>query len=64
MGYVSGGAAHKSTSWASRFIVFGFGIFIYVSVASYTANLASFMITVATPNGIISTYSEIGLVRH
>jgi hypothetical protein len=59
LGYVSGGVAHTSTGWAGRFIVLGFGWFVYISVSSYTANLASFMISTVVPLGLISTYGDI-----
>ena len=40
MGYVNGGAPHAATSWASRIVLFGYCFFMYISVSSYTANLA------------------------
>mmetsp|Transcript_7423 Transcript_7423/g.17958 ORF Transcript_7423/g.17958 Transcript_7423/m.17958 type:complete len:715 (+) Transcript_7423:3-2147(+) len=59
MAYVSGGAAHQGTTWPGRLIILGFGFFIYISVSSYTANLASFMMTAPAEVGLISLYSDI-----
>jgi len=59
MGYVSGGATSSTTTWPGRFILLGFGWFVYISVSSYTANLASFMISQSSAIGLIDAYSDI-----
>uniref|UniRef100_A0A7S0W1Q3 Ionotropic glutamate receptor C-terminal domain-containing protein n=1 Tax=Hemiselmis tepida TaxID=464990 RepID=A0A7S0W1Q3_9CRYP len=59
MGYVSGGAANTTTTWPGRFILLGFGWFVYISVSSYTANLASFMISQSSAIGLIDAYGDI-----
>mmetsp|Transcript_6279 Transcript_6279/g.14664 ORF Transcript_6279/g.14664 Transcript_6279/m.14664 type:complete len:796 (-) Transcript_6279:127-2514(-) len=59
MAYVSGGAAHQGTTWPGRLIILGFGWFIYISVSSYTANLASFMMTPPKEIGLITYYADI-----
>jgi len=59
MGYVSGGAVNVTTTWPGRFIVLGFGWFVYISVSSYTANLASFMISQSSAIGLIDSYGDI-----
>ena len=57
--YVFGDPMVNSTTWPGRLIVLGFGFFCYITSSSYTANLASFMISDTTPVGFISKFGDI-----
>jgi hypothetical protein len=58
MGYLAGNQ-FVTNVWSKRMIVFGFSFFIYISGASYTANLASFMVLGKTAVGQISSFADI-----
>lgn len=57
--YVFGDPMVSSTTWPGRLIVLGFGWFVYITSSSYTANLASFMISDTSPVGVISKFGDI-----
>ena len=62
MSYFSAGPSHVGTTWPAKIIMLGFIFFVYISVSSYTANLASFMITKATAALLVSSIGEIAKV--
>eukprot|EP00960_Hanusia_phi_P062197 765087-Hanusia_phi.AAC.1 len=60
MGYVGGSHAHTATRWPSRMILLGYGFLLYITVSSYTANLASFMVNKASVPSLINSIADTG----
>ena len=60
MGYVGGSHAHMATRWPSRLILLGYGFLLYITVSSYTANLASFMVNKASVPSLINSIADTG----
>jgi hypothetical protein len=54
LGYVSGGAVNGPASVPGRTAAIGFGFFVLITLASYTANLATILVSKSTGNGIQS----------
>mmetsp|Transcript_42883 Transcript_42883/g.107329 ORF Transcript_42883/g.107329 Transcript_42883/m.107329 type:complete len:532 (+) Transcript_42883:524-2119(+) len=58
MGYLAGNQ-FVVDRWSTRLIVLGFSFFLYISGASYTANLASFMVLKAGASTGIGSFADI-----
>eukprot|EP00286_Rhodomonas_abbreviata_P025844 CAMPEP_0181313226 /NCGR_PEP_ID=MMETSP1101-20121128/14134_1 /TAXON_ID=46948 /ORGANISM="Rhodomonas abbreviata, Strain Caron Lab Isolate" /LENGTH=494 /DNA_ID=CAMNT_0023420163 /DNA_START=273 /DNA_END=1753 /DNA_ORIENTATION=+ len=58
-GFLSGGPTHVTTGWPGRLIALGFGVFIYISVASYSASLVSFLISSNKAEGKIESMRDL-----
>ena len=59
MGFLGGSALNTITAWPGRLAFFGFAFFIYMTVATYAANLAAFMVTKPKAAGYIDVLSDI-----
>ena len=46
------------SSWPGRICVMGYGFFIFITCASYTANLVSFMATVKVPPKTVTSLAH------
>mmetsp|Transcript_49992 Transcript_49992/g.99762 ORF Transcript_49992/g.99762 Transcript_49992/m.99762 type:complete len:426 (-) Transcript_49992:156-1433(-) len=56
LGFVSGGAGTSARSVPARVATLGFGFFVLITLASYTANLASLLVLQETNNAISSIH--------
>ena len=59
MTYVFGEPMYMATTWPGKIIFLGFGWFVCISGSSYTANLASFMVSQPLSKGQISSFAEL-----
>lgn len=60
LGMVSAAPCHAPVTWPGRLITLGYAFMLYITVASYTANLASTMITPSVVNGKIKSLADLG----
>jgi len=58
MGYLAGNQ-FATDKWSARLIVLGFSFFLAISIASYTANLASFMVLKPRAAGAVESLNDI-----
>eukprot|EP00286_Rhodomonas_abbreviata_P023536 CAMPEP_0181311544 /NCGR_PEP_ID=MMETSP1101-20121128/13196_1 /TAXON_ID=46948 /ORGANISM="Rhodomonas abbreviata, Strain Caron Lab Isolate" /LENGTH=668 /DNA_ID=CAMNT_0023418287 /DNA_START=84 /DNA_END=2090 /DNA_ORIENTATION=- len=60
LGMVSAAPAHTPTRWSGRLIVLGYAFMLYITAASYTANLAQDMVAKKVIKGKVETLAELG----
>eukprot|EP00286_Rhodomonas_abbreviata_P029116 CAMPEP_0181293060 /NCGR_PEP_ID=MMETSP1101-20121128/2857_1 /TAXON_ID=46948 /ORGANISM="Rhodomonas abbreviata, Strain Caron Lab Isolate" /LENGTH=649 /DNA_ID=CAMNT_0023397609 /DNA_START=114 /DNA_END=2063 /DNA_ORIENTATION=- len=59
LGLLTAGPTHNVTKWPGRIILFGFALFIYVTVASYAASLINFLISTDNTPGKIASMKDL-----
>eukprot|EP00291_Cryptomonas_curvata_P018852 CAMPEP_0172168344 /NCGR_PEP_ID=MMETSP1050-20130122/10082_1 /TAXON_ID=233186 /ORGANISM="Cryptomonas curvata, Strain CCAP979/52" /LENGTH=445 /DNA_ID=CAMNT_0012839249 /DNA_START=284 /DNA_END=1621 /DNA_ORIENTATION=+ len=50
---------HAPKTWAGKLVLFGFHFFVYISAASYTATLASSLISSSVKVGVLSDFAGV-----
>jgi len=58
-GYVGGGSANSPASVPGRLATVGFGFFVLITLASYTANLATILVTRGSATGLTSAQDAV-----
>jgi len=58
-GYVQGGSANLPASVPGRLATIGFGFFVLITLASYTANLATILVTKGSATGLTSAQDAV-----
>jgi hypothetical protein len=59
-----GGGCFLTTRWSGRLVLLGYTFFMYISVATYTANLATFMVCLpATVSVCLSVCLSVSVAR-
>ena len=53
--WLAGASFLTVSSWPGRIIVMGYGLFIFITGASYTANLVQFMVADSTPDKMVTS---------
>jgi len=57
--WLAGASFLTVSSWPGRIIVMGYGLFIFITGASYTANLVQFMVADVTPEKMVTSLDHL-----